>query len=161
RAQSRPHIRARCAGTCPPPRSSRTLRSDMAKARLPLRTIPELIAHKRDGRALSDAEIQRFIAEFTEGEVADYQMSALAMAIFLRGMTPKETTALTLAMRDSGRVVALRGPKGRHVDKHSTGGVGDKVSICLAPILAACGVYVPMVSGRGLGHTGGTLDKLE
>ena len=133
----------------------------MAKASPPLRTVPELIAHKRDGGALSDAEIQRLISDFTDGEVADYQMSALAMAIFLRGMTPKETTALTLAMRDSGRVVTLRGPKGRHVDKHSTGGVGDKVSICLAPILAACGVHVPMVSGRGLGHTGGTLDKLE
>lgn len=126
-----------------------------------LRTIPELIAQKRDGGTLSDAEIQRLIAGFTTGEIADYQMSALAMAIFLRGMTPKETAALTLAMRDSGRVVALDGPKGRHVDKHSTGGVGDKVSICLAPILAACGVHVPMVSGRGLGHTGGTLDKLE
>ncbi len=130
-------------------------------ARTPSRTVPELIAVKRDGGELSEAEIRRLIEGFTAGEVADYQMSALAMAIFLRGMTPRETTALTLAMRDSGRVVALDGPKGRHVDKHSTGGVGDKVSICLAPIVAACGVHVPMVSGRGLGHTGGTLDKLE
>lgn len=133
----------------------------MAKKSPPLRTVPELIAHKRDGGELSELEIQHLIEGFTSGEVADYQMSALAMAIFLRGMTPRETAALTLAMRDSGRVVALRGPEGRHVDKHSTGGVGDKVSICLAPIVAACGVYVPMVSGRGLGHTGGTLDKLE
>ncbi len=126
-----------------------------------IRTVPELIAVKRQGRPLSEAEIRSLIEGFTSGEVADYQMSALAMAIFLNGMTPKETTALTLAMRDSGRVVRLKGPKGRFVDKHSTGGVGDKVSIALAPIVAACGVQVPMVSGRGLGHTGGTLDKLE
>jgi len=126
-----------------------------------IRTVPELIAVKRSGRALSDAEIHSLIEGFTAGEVADYQMSALAMAIFLNGMSPKETTALTLAMRDSGSVVKLDGPKGRFVDKHSTGGVGDKVSIALAPIVAACGVRVPMVSGRGLGHTGGTLDKLE
>jgi pyrimidine-nucleoside phosphorylase len=124
-------------------------------------SVPELIAKKRDGGALSDDEIRALIEGFTAGEVADYQMSALAMAIYLRGMSPKETAALTLAMRDSGRVVKLKGPPGLHVDKHSTGGVGDKVSICLAPIVAACGVHVPMVSGRGLGHTGGTLDKLE
>ncbi|MCZ7686413.1 MAG: thymidine phosphorylase [Sandaracinaceae bacterium] len=130
-------------------------------ARTAPRTVPELIAHKRDGGELSEAEIRSLIQGFTAGEVADYQMSALAMAIYLRGMSPRETTALTLAMRDSGRVVALDGPRGRAVDKHSTGGVGDKVSICLAPIVAACGVQVPMVSGRGLGHTGGTLDKLE
>ncbi len=133
----------------------------MPRTRPTLRTVPELIAHKRDGGELTDEEIRALIGGFTAGEVADYQMSALAMAVFLRGMSPRETTALTLAMRDSGRVVKLDGPAGRHVDKHSTGGVGDKVSICLAPIVAACGVHVPMVSGRGLGHTGGTLDKLE
>ncbi|MBX3272264.1 MAG: thymidine phosphorylase [Sandaracinaceae bacterium] len=125
------------------------------------RTVPELIAVKRDGGALDEREIRRLIEGFTAGEVADYQMSALAMAIYLRGMSPKETAALTLAMRDSGRVVKLGGPERLYVDKHSTGGVGDKVSIALAPIVAACGVRVPMVSGRGLGHTGGTLDKLE
>ncbi|MGE3635822.1 MAG: thymidine phosphorylase, partial [Sandaracinaceae bacterium] len=126
-----------------------------------MRTIPELIAQKRDGKALADDEIRHLIATFTNGDLADYQMTALAMAICIRGMTPAETAALTLAMRDSGRVVELGGEPGRCVDKHSTGGVGDKVSICLAPIVAACGVKVPMVSGRGLGHTGGTLDKLE
>ncbi|MBZ0117526.1 MAG: thymidine phosphorylase [Sandaracinaceae bacterium] len=126
-----------------------------------LPTTPEMIARKRDGGALSEREIRALVDGFVRGEVADYQMSALAMAVFLRGMTPEETTALTLAMRDSGRVVKLRGGAGRRVDKHSTGGVGDKVSLCLAPIVAACGVKVPMVSGRGLGHTGGTLDKLE
>jgi len=123
-------------------------------------TIPELIAKKRDGGALSEAEIQGIVTGFVKGDVADYQMSALAMAVYFKGMSPEETTALTLAMRDSGRVVDTRSVRARKVDKHSTGGVGDKVSLCLAPLVAACGVAVPMVSGRGLGHTGGTLDKL-
>jgi pyrimidine-nucleoside phosphorylase len=122
---------------------------------------PSLIAHKRDGKALDADAIRWLIRGFVEGEVADYQMSAFAMAVFLRGMTPQETAALTLAMRDSGRSANLRRASGKKVDKHSTGGVGDKVSICLAPLVAACGVRVPMISGRGLGHTGGTLDKLE
>ncbi|MFO0685324.1 MAG: thymidine phosphorylase [Sandaracinus sp.] len=131
------------------------------KARGRRLSTPELIAKKRDGGELSEAEIQQLIEGFTAGEVADYQMSAFAMAAFLRGMSPAETVSLTLAMRDSGSVVDTSGIRARKVDKHSTGGVGDKVSLCLAPLVAACGVAVPMVSGRGLGHTGGTLDKLE
>lgn len=124
-------------------------------------TLVELIARKRDGHALSDPQIARLIRAFSEGELADYQMSALLMAVFFRGMTDEETTALTDAMLHSGDIIDLAEVPGVKVDKHSTGGVGDKVSICLAPLVAACGVKVPMVSGRGLGHTGGTLDKLE
>jgi pyrimidine-nucleoside phosphorylase len=125
------------------------------------RTTPELIAAKRDGQALLPDEIRGLIEGFVDGRVADYQMSAFAMAVFFRGMSREETVALTLAMRDSGTVVDLSAIPRAKVDKHSTGGVGDKVSLCLAPLVAACGVAVPMVSGRGLGHTGGTLDKLE
>jgi len=125
------------------------------------RSTPEILSDKRDGKALDPAEIADFVRGFVEGRVADYQMSAFAMAVFFRGMTRDETVALTLAMRDSGIVVDLDDVPGRKVDKHSTGGVGDKVSLALAPMVAACGVPVPMVSGRGLGHTGGTLDKLE
>lgn len=123
--------------------------------------IPSLIERKRDGGALSRAEIAALIAGYTEGDVPDYQMSALAMAVFFRGMDGDETAALTAAMRDSGEV--FRWPEGSppKVDKHSTGGVGDKTSLILAPLLACEGVWVPMVSGRGLGFTGGTLDKLE
>jgi pyrimidine-nucleoside phosphorylase len=124
-------------------------------------TAPSLIARKRDGKTLDGDEIRWLIRGFVQGQVADYQMSAFAMAVFWRGMTLEETAALTLAMRDSGRSANLREAQGKKVDKHSTGGVGDKVSICLAPLVAACGVRVPMISGRGLGHTGGTLDKLE
>ncbi len=122
---------------------------------------PELIIKKRDGGELSANDIEQLIEGFTAGEVADYQMTAFAMAALIRGMSPAETVSLTLAMRDSGSVVDLGHIRQAKVDKHSTGGVGDKVSICLAPLVAACGVSVPMVSGRGLGHTGGTLDKLE
>ena len=129
-----------------------------ARRRLP---VPELIARKRDGETLSASEIRDLISGFMDGSVADYQMSAMAMAVYFRGMSFEETVALTLAMRDSGVVVDLGRLDAPKVDKHSTGGVGDKVSICLAPIVAACGVVVPMMSGRGLGHTGGTLDKLE
>ena len=125
------------------------------------KSLVELIAHKRDGLPHSDAEIQRLINAFVAGDLADYQLSAWLMAVFLRGMTDGETVALTRAMLHSGDVLDLSSVPGVKVDKHSTGGVGDKVSLCLAPLVAACGVPVPMVSGRGLGHTGGTLDKLE
>lgn len=121
----------------------------------------EIIRRKRDGEELSAEEICAFVAGIASGALSDAQLGAFAMAVYLRGMSVAETVALTLAMRDSGRV--LRWPDdGRPVlDKHSTGGVGDKVSLILAPLLAACGARVPMISGRGLGHTGGTLDKLE
>lgn len=120
-----------------------------------------LIALKRDGHELPPEAIEQFIREFVAGEVADYQMSAFLMAAFLRPLSGPETAALTRAMAYSGRRLVLDAIPGTKVDKHSTGGVGDKVSIPLAPLVAACGVPVPMVSGRGLGHTGGTLDKLE
>jgi pyrimidine-nucleoside phosphorylase len=124
-------------------------------------SLVELIANKRDGGVHSASEIERLVGAFVSGELADYQMSAWLMAAYLRGMTTDEAVALTYAMLRSGQTVDLSGVPGFKVDKHSTGGVGDKVSICLAPLVAACGVRVPMVSGRGLGHTGGTLDKLE
>ena len=121
----------------------------------------EIIRHKRDGRTLSVAEIKEFIAGIGSGEVTDSQVASMTMAMFLRGMNNAETVALTLAMRDSGKVLSWDGFDKPIVDKHSSGGVGDKVSLMLAPILAACDVYVPMIAGRGLGHTGGTIDKLE
>jgi pyrimidine-nucleoside phosphorylase len=124
-------------------------------------SIVELIARKRDGKNLEASDIQRLISAYLAGEVADYQMSAFLMAVYFRGMSDIETVALTEAMLRSGQVIDLSAIPGIKVDKHSTGGVGDKVSLCLAPLVAACGVPVPMVSGRGLGHTGGTLDKLE
>jgi pyrimidine-nucleoside phosphorylase len=121
----------------------------------------ELIRTKRDGGTLSDADIAAFVAGVTDGSVPDYQAAALLMAIFFRGLDGAELAALTDAMLHSGDVLDLGDLPGAKVDKHSTGGVGDKISLPLAPAAAACGVYVPMISGRGLGHTGGTLDKLE
>ncbi len=121
----------------------------------------ELIKAKRDGQPLAPDDIRAFLAGYTRGDVADYQMAAMCMAIYFKGLSPPELAAWANAMLQSGEVLDLSGTPGMKVDKHSTGGVGDKVSLSLAPLAAACGVPVPMISGRGLGHTGGTLDKLE
>jgi len=122
--------------------------------------VTDLIAAKRDGRAVPKGDLYDFAAGVAEGRVADYQAAAFLMAVYIRGLSRAETVALTAAMRDSGSSLEWSGGPPL-ADKHSTGGVGDKVSIVLAPLAAACGLRVPMVSGRSLGHTGGTLDKLE
>jgi thymidine phosphorylase len=120
----------------------------------------EVIRAKRDGAALTRDEVKEFISGLTDGSVSEGQVAAFAMAVFFKGMSRDEAVGLTLAMRDSGTVLKWDLP-GPVVDKHSSGGVGDNISLMLAPMLAACGLYVPMISGRGLGHTGGTLDKLD
>jgi pyrimidine-nucleoside phosphorylase len=127
----------------------------------PQPTMYELIRRKRDRGRLSERELDQLVGDFTSGKVPDYQMAAWLMATWFRGLSQEETSALTMAMMHSGDVFDLSDIPGHKVDKHSTGGVGDKVSLILAPLVAACGVVVPMVSGRSLGHTGGTLDKLE
>jgi pyrimidine-nucleoside phosphorylase len=129
-------------------------------AHRPLRAV-DIIINKRDGKALSKEEIDYFIKAYTAGEIPDYQASALCMAILLRGMTDQEATDLTLAMAHSGEVLDLTPVIGKAVDKHSTGGVGDKTTLVVEPLVAACGVKVAKMSGRGLGFSGGTLDKLE
>jgi pyrimidine-nucleoside phosphorylase len=121
----------------------------------------EIISRKRDGLELSRDEIAHFISGYIQGTIPDYQAAALLMAIYLRGLTTRELGDLTDLMMHSGESIDLGSVAGVHIDKHSTGGVGDKISFVLSPLVAACGVKVPMLSGRGLGHTGGTLDKLE
>ena len=121
----------------------------------------DLIIKKRNGFALTEQEIEEMILEYTRGDIPDYQMSAMMMAIYFRGMNEKETQALTMAMAHSGDMLDLSAIQGIKADKHSTGGVGDKTSIALAPMVASCGVKIAKMSGRWLGHTGGTIDKLE
>ena len=149
-----------------PPRASRDARGvgGGARGRVTARPLTaELIRRKRDGESLADGEIAALVAGIADGSVSEGQAAAFAMAVFFRGMSRAECVALTRAMTASGTTLDWRGERlgGPILDKHSTGGVGDKVSLILAPVVAACGGIVPMISGRGLAHTGGTLDKLD
>ena len=121
----------------------------------------ELIRKKREGYQLSEEEIDFLIGNYLNGKIPDYQFAAFLMAAYLKGMNKTETAHLTRSMLNSGKVINLREIRGKKIDKHSTGGVGDKTSLILSPIVASLGINVPMISGRGLGHTGGTLDKLD
>ena len=121
----------------------------------------DILSKTKNGKELTDEEIHWLVNGYAKGKIPDYQLSAWLMAVCFNSLSDRETTALTLAMRDSGDVIDLSGIEGITVDKHSTGGVGDKTSLIIAPIISACGVFVPKMSGRGLGHTGGTIDKLE
>ena len=123
--------------------------------------IQEIIGKKRDGKELSKEEIQYFVSEYTNGNVTDYQAAALVMAIYINGMNKKETTNLTLEMANSGDILDLSEISKNVIDKHSTGGVGDKITLVLMPVIASLGIPVAKMSGRGLGFTGGTIDKLE
>src|SRR5690606_8194666 len=123
--------------------------------------VPRLLEQVRDGHEPPPGALAALVAGYTAAEVPDYQLSAFTMAVCLRGLSARATEELTLAMRDSGDVLPRGGYGGVAVDKHSTGGVGDKVSLALAPLVASVGLRVPMIAGRGLGHTGGTIDKLE
>src|SRR6266516_2905140 len=146
------------SGCCCRPRSAART---WPEGGLPMPDVVELIRAKRDARRLADGEIRWLIDAYTGGAIADEQMSALLMAICIRGLDPAELRSWTAAMIESGERLDLRAVPAPTVDKHSTGGVGDKVSLVLAPLVACCGAAVPQLSGRGLGHTGGTLDKLE
>ncbi|MDP3832275.1 MAG: thymidine phosphorylase, partial [Ignavibacteriaceae bacterium] len=123
--------------------------------------VAELIRKKRNGEELTKNEMMYLVLGYTKNKIPDYQFASFLMAVYFNGMTIDETAILTEVMLYSGKVISLDSIKGFKIDKHSTGGVGDKTSLILAPIVAAAGVNVPMISGRGLGHTGGTLDKLE
>ena len=142
-------------------RGANTMTRSVRRRGMKVRLVYDIIGDKRDGRELSAADIRHVLGSYLRDEVTDYQMSALLMAVCIRGLTPAELSVWAATMLHSGEVLSFPADGRPVVDKHSTGGVGDKISLPLAPLLAALGFRVPMISGRGLGHTGGTLDKLE